>query len=121
MLLTKIYDAMVQTGTLTEDPAQRAALPYFDRVAEEMGETKHKKKLFGFFGSDDVPVRGLYIWGGVGRGKSMLMDLFFDHVPEPRKRRVHFHAFMQEAHATQTASSGRERVQEERAVRIAVL
>lgn len=98
MLLTRIYDAMVQDGTLTEDSAQRAALPYFDRVAQEMGETKHKKKLFGLFGSDDFPVRGLYVWGGVGRGKSMLMDLFFDHVPETRKRRVHFHAFMQEVH-----------------------
>ncbi|MEP3345083.1 MAG: cell division protein ZapE [Litoreibacter sp.] len=99
MLLTDAYNAKIKTGELTADPAQTAALPFFDDVAEEMAKTQGKKKLFGLFGNEDVPVKGLYIWGGVGRGKSMLMDMFFDTVPEPRKRRVHFHAFMQEVHS----------------------
>ncbi|EPX77681.1 cell division protein ZapE [Litoreibacter arenae] len=99
MLLTEIYQAKVKAGDINPDPAQEEALPLFDRVAEQLAESKGKKKLFGFFGGDEVPVKGLYLWGGVGRGKSMLMDLFFEAVPEPRKRRVHFHAFMQEVHA----------------------
>ncbi|WP_281857564.1 cell division protein ZapE [Litoreibacter halocynthiae] len=98
MLLTDRYNAKVQAGEINPDPAQMEALPFFDVVAEEMANSTGKKKLFGLFGTDDVPVKGLYLWGGVGRGKSMLMDLFFETVPEPRKRRVHFHAFMQEVH-----------------------
>ncbi|SHF47196.1 cell division protein ZapE [Litoreibacter ascidiaceicola] len=99
MLLTDRYNAKVQAGEINPDPAQIEALPFFDIVAEEMANSTGKKKLFGLFGTDDVPVKGLYLWGGVGRGKSMLMDLFFETVPEPRKRRVHFHAFMQEVHS----------------------
>ncbi|SFR35684.1 cell division protein ZapE [Litoreibacter janthinus] len=99
MLLTQTYDAKVQAGEINPDPAQHAVLPLFDDVAAQLEASTGKKKLFGFFGSDNVPVKGLYIWGGVGRGKSMLMDLFFEAVPEQRKRRVHFHAFMQEVHS----------------------
>lgn len=98
MLLTKAYEAKIKAGEITSDPAQQAVLPLFDDIAERMAQSTGKKKLFGLFGTDEVPVKGLYIWGGVGRGKSMLMDLFYDYAPEPRKRRVHFHAFMQEVH-----------------------
>lgn len=99
MNLTETYQARVASGTLQADDAQLAALPLFDQVLEDMSQTSGKKKFLGLFGADEVPVRGLYLWGGVGRGKSMLMDLFFEIAPEPRKRRVHFHAFMQEVHA----------------------
>lgn len=92
------YESRVKSGELIADPAQIAAIPHFDTVLREMSQSTGKKKLFGLFGTDEVPVKGLYFWGGVGRGKSMLMDLFFEIAPEPRKRRVHFHAFMQEIH-----------------------
>lgn len=92
--LTEIYDARVASGALRADAAQRAVLPLLEAVRTGLEEVR-KPGLFGIFGKPAAPVRGLYLWGGVGRGKSMLMDLFCDATQVP-KRRVHFHAFMQE-------------------------
>jgi len=99
--LPEIYQQRVTEGLLRDDPVQRAALPAFERVRKALAERPEQKKggLRGLFSkSTPAPVEGLYLWGGVGRGKSMLMDLFFETVPVDRKRRVHFHAFMQEIH-----------------------
>ncbi len=94
-IVTDTYEARVAAGALEPDPAQRAVLPEFDRIAEGLaGEAP--KGLKGFFAKKPVAVPGLYLWGGVGRGKSMLMDLFHELVGG---RRVHFHAFMQEVQA----------------------
>jgi cell division protein ZapE len=96
--LTKIYEDRVKRGDLQRDSAQEAVLGLFDTVAETL-QKPVKKGLRGLFGKSVEPAKGLYLFGGVGRGKSMLMDLFYDHSEEPHKRRVHFHAFMQEIHA----------------------
>ncbi len=93
--LTDIYRRMVAEGALKEDPAQHEVLPEFERIRSALA-TPVKK---GFFRKSPEPPKGVYIWGGVGRGKSMLMDLFVQHLGDIPARRVHFHAFMQEIHA----------------------
>jgi cell division protein ZapE len=92
--LPEIYAARVADGTLHADDAQVAVLPEFERIRSDLA--KPMKKSW-FRKSTPEPVQGLYLWGGVGRGKSMLMDLFVDSLNVP-VRRVHFHAFMQEIH-----------------------
>jgi cell division protein ZapE len=96
--LTQIYDARVADGTLRPDPAQHALLePMEDlRLWLEANATRRVGLFAGLFARPILPPPGLYLWGGVGRGKSMLMDLFTDATAISQKRRVHFHAFMQE-------------------------
>ena len=96
--ITQIYDAQVAAGKLHADAAQRALLPLLEEIRAGLEAPVARPGLFGLFAKPPEPVRGLYLWGGVGRGKSMLMDLFCDAVQVP-KRRVHFHAFMQEIQA----------------------
>ncbi len=93
--LRDTYDALISDGKLQPDPAQEAVLPEFDRIREGL-KTPVKK---GLFRKAPEPPRGLYLWGGVGRGKSMLMDMFVNSLGDVPARRVHFHAFMQEIHA----------------------
>ncbi|MFW2588468.1 cell division protein ZapE [Sagittula sp. SSi028] len=88
------YEARVTAGQITPDPAQRAALPAFERIRATLAEPPKR----GFFRKAPEPPKGLYLWGGVGRGKSMLMDLFVDTLNVPAKR-AHFHAFMQDIHS----------------------
>jgi len=87
------YQTLIETEQLTPDAAQDQIVTRLDALHDALQATQ-RKPLFGKRKS----VRGLYLWGGVGRGKSMLMDLFFETVPLPKKRRIHFHAFMQEVH-----------------------
>lgn len=96
--LTSIYRTKVADGSLKADPAQEAVLPLLENVRRELAASGHGKGgLLSLIGGmrKRPAVRGLYLWGGVGRGKSMLMDLFQENSPVP-SRRVHFHAFMQE-------------------------
>ena len=100
MTLTEIYDAQTADGTLRADAGQHAILPILEelRVWLEASATRKVGLFAGLFAKPVQPPKGLYLWGGVGRGKSMLMDLFFQHTEITQKRRVHFHAFMQELH-----------------------
>jgi cell division protein ZapE len=96
------YDALVASGAIERDPAQVALVKRLEALAESLGGFRLARKasaLGWLFGKrNPVPPKGLYIWGSVGRGKTMLMDLFFEALPVKRKRRVHFHAFMADVH-----------------------
>ena len=95
-MISSAYRDRVAKGTLEADDAQLHVMPEFDRIAEALSAEPPKKGLGGFFAKKPAPIPGLYLWGGVGRGKSMLMDLFHEVAGGDHSRRVHFHAFMQE-------------------------
>lgn len=97
--LTLLYDTRVSEGLLRPDPAQRAVMARLEEVRATLDAPQPKGFLARFRKTEPTGSRGLYLWGGVGRGKSMLMDLFFQHAGIAEKRRVHFHAFMQEVQA----------------------
>jgi cell division protein ZapE len=93
------YRALVAEGKLTDDPAQERVAAALEALAEHLDDyVNGKRRLFGLGKAKPAP-RGLYIHGPVGRGKSMLMDMFFENVAFEPKRRVHFHDFMAEVHA----------------------
>ena len=91
------YDELVAAGELKPDPAQERAVAALDRLAAALDAPRGL--LLRLFGGSDKGPAGAYLWGGVGRGKSMLMDLAFAHIDVEPKRRVHFHEFMLETHA----------------------
>jgi cell division protein ZapE len=97
-------EALVAAGERQRDPAQFAIARRLDHLTTELLASRPSRKanalgwLFAARKKDHAPVKGLYIHGGVGRGKTMLMDMFFDAVPIQRKRRAHFHEFMADVH-----------------------
>ena len=94
------YEALVAASELRPDGEQQAAAIRLARLQAELEATPARGSLlWRLAGRKPDPVCGVYLWGGVGRGKSMLMDLFHDCLAIPEKRRVHFHAFMMEVHA----------------------
>lgn len=90
----KAYAALVGSRKIAPDEAQASVVARLQVLHEALTPRKGRKLL-----AKKPDIQGLYIWGNVGRGKSMLMDLFFTNAPVPAKRRVHFHTFMQEVHA----------------------
>lgn len=95
------YKDRVSQKALKPDPAQEKALMALQRLYDELVSAKPKKSFFSKIKrkSGEYGPRGIYLYGGVGRGKTMLMDLFYQSLPEAiLKRRVHFHAFMIEVH-----------------------
>jgi cell division protein ZapE len=110
-----LYRRKVAEGALDADPAQRLAVEKLQLLAmrlQDYNPARPKRVGLGLFGwgrdrLEERVVPGLYLYGGVGRGKSMLMDLFFETAPVTPKRRVHFHAFMQEVHRGITEARAR--------------
>ena len=101
------YRTLVAAGELKPDADQERAVALLDGLAEKLGE-RREHGLFRLFGRTAPPPPGAYLWGGVGRGKSMLMDLAFETIDYHPKRRVHFHEFMLEVHERLRVERARE-------------
>jgi cell division protein ZapE len=100
MSLLERYHQRLQAEGFSPDPDQEAVVRALQRVADQLGRRTTASGWRAWFGGNKPEaVPGLYVWGGVGRGKTWLMDMFFDQVAEPRKQRLHFHRFMQQVHA----------------------
>lgn len=101
------YAAGVAQGEWQHDPAQQPALHELDRIHAALLAPDKRGLFERLFGAEGPPApRGLYLWGGVGRGKTFLIDLFFDALPIKEKRRTHFHRFMREVHEQLRAHTG---------------
>lgn len=102
---SQAYADGVADGRWLDDPAQRAVLAELDRIHAALARARRRGPLRRLTAKLRPPdaVSGLYLWGGVGRGKTFLVDLFYDHAPVRRRHRVHFHRFMQDIHARMAA------------------
>src|SRR5687767_1713810 len=89
------YDARLKSGEIRPDPAQAVGLAALVRLEADLAA--QPSGLSAFFRKPEA-ARGVYLWGPVGRGKSLLMDLFYEAAPVAKKRRTHFHVFMGEIH-----------------------
>lgn len=102
---TERYRLDVARGVLVEDSAQAAALAHFQRLHDELvardraSSSRLQWLTKPFAGRPGESIRGLYVHGGVGRGKTYMMDVFYESLPLQRKMRTHFHRFMQRVHA----------------------
>ncbi|TCB66222.1 cell division protein ZapE [Acinetobacter sp. ANC 4216] len=100
------YAQAIASGQFMPDDAQAQAVHELDRVWQELIQRfKASKKAFRRFRRQTSP-KGVYMWGGVGRGKTWLMDQFFESIPFRRKMRMHFHHFMQHVHRELNKLSG---------------
>ena len=95
------YEKLLASGHIESDESQLELVEKFDELLARLDQKRLSRKsssLGWLFAKKPIkPIKGLYIWGDVGRGKSMLMDMFYDALPHQRKRRAHFNDFMQDA------------------------
>mgnify|MGYP000679819706 CR=1 FL=1 len=102
------YEQALASGDFSEDAQQRQAMQYLEKVYQQILDNQAKQKgLFSFLKRTEPP-KGLYMWGGVGRGKTWMMDMFFESLPPKNKMRMHFHHFMQHVHAELNALQGQQ-------------
>ena len=98
------------SGGLAHDPAQASMVRKLSHLGSELVSAQQSRSRLNRFrrwlGRSRSAPRGIYLWGGVGRGKTVLMDLFMDWLPLERKKRLHFHVFMQRVHRHLTALQG---------------
>ena len=98
------YQQRIASGNLHRDKAQENAIEYLEKLHTNITQASTEKTIFTttafkkLLGKNKQPVTGIYLWGGVGRGKTWLMDLFFETLPFDEKIRLHFHRFMQAVH-----------------------
>ena len=92
------YKALAGSDGFVADPGQETVIKALDALWHALQKQRNPGLLDRLRGKPPEYVPGLYIWGGVGRGKTWLMDLFFENLPVRRKQRVHFHRFMQRVH-----------------------
>lgn len=92
------YQQAIASGEFSEDSQQKSAMQYLDNVYQQIMANRAKQKgLFSFLKKIQPP-KGLYMWGGVGRGKTWMMDMFYESLPVDNKMRLHFHHFMKRVH-----------------------
>lgn len=107
MRFTELYLQQLSANQYTPDPEQRQVVDALQALSNSL-EAQSEKNTWASLLQPKSPVpRGLYLWGGVGRGKTWLMDLFYEQLVDARKGRLHFHRFMQRVHADLTRLQGK--------------
>src|SRR5579859_2616748 len=107
MTLAALYTQQLAERGFRADPVQAAVIDRLEHLRERLiasqeADSSLMRRWLGALTSNKAaiePIRGLYLWGGVGRGKTWMMDLFFQSLPFAEKRRRHFHRFMHDVHA----------------------
>jgi len=100
------YQEQISKGVIVEDQQQLVVMHQLERIYQNiLQEYRSRQKLFAFLRHPKL-VKGLYLWGGVGVGKTFMMDCFYTSLPFPQKMRMHFHQFMQEVHNALTKHQG---------------
>ena len=99
MTIQAEYERLLAAGTIVPDENQRTVVTRLDSLQARLGQQAGSRTSFRLpWSRNDSPVRGIYLWGGVGRGKTFLMDLFFSTLGIPGKKRIHFHRMMSDVH-----------------------
>src|SRR5512139_2581942 len=92
------YRALLEQSGFAKDPAQERVIELLDDLHQRLRARSAPRtgllgRLFGRARTEAEPITGLYLWGGVGRGKTLMMDLFYECLPENDRQRMHFHRF----------------------------